>query len=82
MFVCFAKISSVINWIITSLPRQVYPLLLKHSVVDLIKNLGSLLNAFTAKAYYTRGHIFSHVRPFNERAVSNIDRPMHRSLWV
>jgi len=29
-----------------------------------------------------RGHIFSHVRPFYERAVSNLDRPMHRSLWV
>ncbi len=26
------------------------------------------------------GHIFSHVRPFYERAVSNLDRPMHRSL--
>jgi hypothetical protein len=30
----------------------------------------------------TRGRIFSHVRPFYERAVSNLDRSMHRSLWV
>ncbi len=30
----------------------------------------------------TRGHIFSNVRPFSERAVSDPDRPMHRSLWV
>ncbi len=30
----------------------------------------------------TRGHIFSHVRPFYERAVSNHDRSMHRFLWV
>ncbi len=27
-------------------------------------------------------HIFSHVRPFYERAVSDLDRSMHRSLWV
>jgi hypothetical protein len=30
----------------------------------------------------TRGRIFSHVRPFYERVVSNLDRPMHRSQWV
>ncbi len=29
-----------------------------------------------------RGRIFSHVWPFYEQAVSNLDRPMHRSLWV
>jgi hypothetical protein len=29
-----------------------------------------------------RGRIFSHVRPFYELAVSNLDRPMHGSLWV
>ncbi len=29
-----------------------------------------------------RVRIFSHVRPFYERAVSNLDRFMHRSLWV
>jgi hypothetical protein len=29
-----------------------------------------------------RGRIFSRVRPFYERAVSNLDRSMHRSLWV
>ncbi len=30
----------------------------------------------------TRGHIFSRVRPFYEQAVSDLDRSMHRSLWV
>jgi hypothetical protein len=29
-----------------------------------------------------RGRIFSHVRPFYEWAVSDLDRYMHRSLWV
>ncbi len=38
-------------------------------------------------AYYElclkyRGRIFSHVQPFYELAVSNLDRSMHRSLWV
>ncbi len=27
-------------------------------------------------------HIFSCVRPFYEQAVSDLDRSMHRSLWV
>jgi len=30
----------------------------------------------------TRGRILSRVRPFYERAVSDLDRSMHRSLWV
>jgi len=30
----------------------------------------------------TWGHIFSCVGPFNERAVNNLDRSIHRSLWV
>jgi hypothetical protein len=29
-----------------------------------------------------RGRIFSCVQPFYEQAVSNLDRSMHRSLWV
>jgi hypothetical protein len=29
-----------------------------------------------------RGRIFSRLRPFYERAVSDLDRSMHRSLWV
>ncbi len=29
-----------------------------------------------------RGCIFSHVRPFNEQVINNLDRSMHRSLWV
>jgi hypothetical protein len=29
-----------------------------------------------------RGLIFSCVQPFYERAVSDLDRPMHRFLWV
>ncbi len=28
------------------------------------------------------GHIFSHVQPFYEQGVSNLDRSMHISLWV
>jgi len=28
------------------------------------------------------GHIFSCVRPFCERALSDLDRSMNRSLWV
>jgi hypothetical protein len=30
----------------------------------------------------TRGRIFSCVRPFYERAVSNLDRSIHRSQWA
>jgi hypothetical protein len=29
-----------------------------------------------------RGHIFIRVQPFYEQALSNLDRSMHRSLWV
>ncbi len=29
-----------------------------------------------------KGRIFSRERPFYERAVSNLERSMHRSLWV
>jgi hypothetical protein len=29
-----------------------------------------------------RGRIFSHARSFYELVVSNLDRPMHGSLWV
>jgi hypothetical protein len=37
--------------------------------------------AMTRKGYYqTRGLIFSCVRPFYERALSNLDMSMHRSL--
>jgi hypothetical protein len=32
--------------------------------------------------YVARGCIFSRVRPFYECAVSDLDRYMHRSLWV
>ncbi len=31
---------------------------------------------------HSRGRIFSRVRPFYERAVSDLDRSMHRSLWA
>ncbi len=30
----------------------------------------------------TRGRIFGHVQPFYERAVSDLNKSMHRSLWV
>ncbi len=29
-----------------------------------------------------RGYIFSRVRPFYERAVSDLDKSMHRYLWA
>ncbi len=32
--------------------------------------------------YIFRGRIFSCMQPYHERAVSNLDRPMHISLWV
>jgi hypothetical protein len=32
--------------------------------------------------YLSRDHIFSRARPFYERAVSDLDRSMHRYLWV
>ncbi len=38
--------------------------------------------SFALASIGTRGHIFSHVRPFYERAVSNLDRSMDKSLWV
>jgi len=41
-------------------------------------NICCLLNNIIA----TRGRIFSRVRPFYEQAVSDLDRSMHRSLWV
>jgi hypothetical protein len=37
---------------------------------------------FVLRHFESRGHIFSHVRPFYEQAVSNLDKSMHRSLWV
>jgi hypothetical protein len=40
------------------------------------------MHAYAVFSKFTRGHIFSHVRPFFERAVSNLDRSMHISLWV
>ncbi len=36
----------------------------------------------TTRGHANRGHIFSCVRPFYERSVSDLDRSMHRSLWV
>jgi hypothetical protein len=30
----------------------------------------------------TEAHIFSHVQPFYEQAVCNLDRSMHIYLWV
>jgi hypothetical protein len=43
-----------------------------------------LLRRFDNKQYQpildARGCIFSHVRPFYEQAVSDLDRSMHRSL--
>jgi hypothetical protein len=48
--------------------------------------LWALQKPFHHKSYLRRmiyrGRIFSHVRPFYEWAVSDVDRSMHRSLWV
>ncbi len=33
-------------------------------------------------AIVSKGHIFSYVQPFYERALSNLERSMHRSLGV
>jgi hypothetical protein len=41
-----------------------------------------LRTLFYFNCFTSRGRIFSHVRPFYERAVSDLDRSMHRSLWV
>jgi len=40
---------------------------------------------YKSETFYSkgfRGRIFSHVRPFFECAVSNLDRSMHRSLCI
>jgi hypothetical protein len=36
----------------------------------------------TKTLFVNKGRIFSRVQPFYERAMSNLDRSMHRSLWV
>ncbi len=48
-----------------------------HFRADLIK----LVFVFHKYVQF-RGHIFSCVQPIYERAVSNLDRCMRRSLWV
>ncbi len=60
------------------------------SVMQVFENYACVDNAdcymtpklLTANAADFIGHIFSHVRPFYELAVSNLDRSIHRSLWV
>jgi len=42
----------------------------------------TLTQSSKGQEYESRGRIFSSVRPFYERAVSDQDRSMHRSLWV
>jgi hypothetical protein len=37
---------------------------------------------FPAQGFESRGHIFSRVWPFYERAMSDLDKSMHRSLRV
>jgi len=50
----------------------------KHNIVW-SKNKGKIVGNGGA---HFRGNIFSPARPFYERAVNNLDRSMHRSLWV
>ncbi len=55
--------------------------------VDLNQTIRVSNNMFivqTTGQYFnlTRGHIFSCVRPFYERVVSDLDKSMHRSLWI
>ncbi len=52
----------------------------RPTVVLLIGTLPSIENECCE--YCSRGHIYSRVRPFYEPAVSDLDRSMHRSLWV
>ncbi len=63
-----------VNWIVHSLSCWCKILCGSPTIS---KNMVSLHQYFVA-----RGHIFSHVQPFYERDVSNLDRPLHRSLWV
>jgi len=50
--------------------------------VDCTDSFPSVSIPCTILAFRFRGRIFSRVQPFYEQAVSNLDRPMHRSLWV
>ncbi len=45
-------------------------------------NEGLLYHCAGPKFNECRGRIFSHVRPFYEQGVSDLDRSMHISLWV
>ncbi len=47
-----------------------------------IHNGKRFISLFSETENAARGRIFSHVRPFYERAVSDLDRAMNRSLWV
>ncbi len=47
-----------------------------------IHNGKHFISLFSETENAARGRIFSHVRPFYERAVSHLDRSMNRSLWV
>jgi hypothetical protein len=56
---------------------------LMETKAKLGKNIGEIqLPVIPLVFLSSGGHIFSHVRPFYERAVSDLDRPIHRSLWV
>jgi hypothetical protein len=50
-----------------------------RALMKLIEKLGNKLKLYQI---VLKGRIFSCVRPFYERAVGNLDRSMHRSLWV
>ncbi len=49
-------------------------LLITNKQQDIVVNLH--------QDFVSRGHIFSHVRPSYERAVSDLDKSLNISLWV
>ncbi len=57
-------------------------MLLGSSIILVINYAHRVINYAPREHLKYRGCIFSHVRPFYERAVSDLGRPMHRSLWV
>ncbi len=62
-----------------------YSMILNCSELKIQLNFSNYIN--TRKALntcqgQTLGRIFSHVRPFYEPAVSNLDKSMHISVWV
>ncbi len=86
---CFVRDVHNVNYIKSSSSKLVSlrwstVLSLNFSMVSLVKHssLFSLKITDQGKTFVTWDRIFSCVRPFYERAVSNLDRSMHISLWA